>query len=60
MSSDSLRGALVQLQQLPVGSADDGDMSELENEAASLLLRAWQDLCASAAASSSWGQCGGA
>ncbi len=50
MSSDGVRTTLAQLQQLPVSGADDGVTSELENEAAALLLQAWKVLCDAAVA----------
>jgi hypothetical protein len=59
LSCADLRGALVQLQQLPVGITVEDISSELENEAAALLLQAWQDVC-SAAVASGWSDCTGA
>ena len=58
LSCVGLRGALAQLQQMPVGGGGDGWTSELENEGAAVLLQAWQGICA-AAAVSRWSDCGG-
>ncbi len=58
LSCAGLRGALAQLQQMPVGGGGEGWSSELENEGAAVLLQAWQGIC-SAAAVSRWSDCGG-
>ncbi len=58
LSCAGLRGALAQLQQLPVGSVGQGLSSELENEAAAVLLQAWLGIC-TAAAVGCWSECGG-